>query len=134
MSNLRERLAYNQISEATGKLLRQNKAFIMAELPSVLDDFYDHVSQHAETRAFFKSREHMNYAKNAQIKHSATIMDGLFDETYETSINRIGETQSQNRARSPLVHRGLQRPDIWSHAAYRHQASIFAARRLQRLL
>jgi methyl-accepting chemotaxis protein len=92
MSNLRERLAYNQISEATSKLLRQHKAFIMAELPSVLDDFYDHVSQHAETRAFFKSREHMNYAKNAQIKHWATIMDGLFDETYETSINRIGET------------------------------------------
>ena len=92
MSALRDRLAYNQIDSATADLLRAHKPLIMAELPAVLDKFYDHVSKHAETVAFFKSRQHMNYAKDAQIRHWATIMDGRFDEAYETSIKKIGET------------------------------------------
>lgn len=89
---LTERLAYNQIDAKTCETLRRHKDLIMAELPPILDTFYDHVSRHSETAAFFGSREHMNRAKDAQIRHWARIMDGTFDETYETSINRIGET------------------------------------------
>lgn len=91
-NTLQARLAFNQISSETAALLRRHKAFILQELPGILDSFYDHVSKYAETRAFFGSRDHMNAAKNAQIRHWATIMDGNFDETYEVSIRRIGET------------------------------------------
>ena len=63
----------------------------MAELPAILDGFYDHVSRFEETRRFFASREHMMAAKAAQLRHWSTIMDGRFDGTYEASIRRIGE-------------------------------------------
>lgn len=89
---LKARLAYNQITERTSELLRQHKGFIVGELPAVLDAFYDHLGRFAEARAFFGSREHMNAAKAAQLRHWSTIMDGRFDEAYEASIRRIGET------------------------------------------
>jgi hypothetical protein len=86
------RLAFNRIDAGTSDLLRQHKDFIMAELPPILDSFYGHVGQFAETNAFFRSREHMAAAKAAQIRHWGTIMDGRFDDVYEASVRRIGET------------------------------------------
>lgn len=86
------RLAYNQIDEATRRILRRHKGFIVAELPPLLDRFYDHISKNAETARFFGSRDHMMKAKAAQIRHWSAIMDAAFDETYEQSIRRIGET------------------------------------------
>jgi hypothetical protein len=68
-STIRARLAYNEIDDATATLLREYKDFIMAELPGVLDHFYDHVSKFEETAAFFKNREHMMGAKSAQLRH-----------------------------------------------------------------
>ncbi len=90
--SLKGRLAFNQIDEKTCETIRQHKDFIMAELPAILDTFYDHVGRFEETLKFFGSREHMKAAKAAQIRHWATIMDGRFDAAYETSIRRIGET------------------------------------------
>jgi methyl-accepting chemotaxis protein len=86
------RLTFNMIDEETRRLLREQRQFLVAELPEVLDVFYDHVSKFPETAAFFRSREHMADAKAAQIRHWQTILDGEFDATYEASIRRIGET------------------------------------------
>ena len=94
-STLRARLAFNQIDEVTSSLLREYKDFILAELPGALDQFYEHVGKFPETAAFFKNRDHMMGAKQAQLRHWGTIMDARFDETYETSINRIGETHNR---------------------------------------
>ena len=94
-STIRARLAYNGIDEATSAIMREYKDFIMAELPGVLDGFYDHVGKFQETAAFFKSREHMMGAKQAQLRHWGMIMDGRFDESYEASINKIGETHNR---------------------------------------
>ncbi len=91
-STIRARLAFNQIDELTSALLRENKDFLMSELPGVLDGFYDHVSKFPETARFFRNREHMMGAKQAQLRHWSTIVEGRFDESYETSITRIGET------------------------------------------
>ena len=90
-SNVRARLAFNQIDQATCSLLREWKHFIMAELPAILDGFYDHVGQFPETNVFFKSRDHMAGAKSAQLGHWSTILEGRFDEVYDASISRIGE-------------------------------------------
>jgi len=90
-TTLAARLAFIQIDEKTCEILRQHKDFIMGELPAVLDAFYDHIDRFAETRAFFTSREHMNAAKAAQLRHWSTILDGRFDSQYEASIRRIGE-------------------------------------------
>ncbi len=94
-STIRARLAYNEIDEATCAILREYKDFIMAELPGVLDHFYDHVSRFQETAAFFKSRDHMAGAKQAQLRHWSTIVEARFDETYEASISKIGETHNR---------------------------------------
>lgn len=94
-SQLTARLAFNQITNETRQILREHKEFVMAELPAVLDHFYDHVTAYAETNRFFKNRDHMMAAKTAQLNHWAHIMDGTFDASYESSINRIGETHSR---------------------------------------
>src|SRR5688572_13573769 len=86
------RLSFNTIDEETRRLLRETKDFLVAELPTVLEGFYTHVSKYPETSAFFKNRDHMMGAKHAQIRHWQTILDGNFDSVYEASIMRIGET------------------------------------------
>jgi len=91
-STVRARLDYNRIDEAAAAILRENKQFILAELPRVLDEFYEHVSRFQETAAFFRDRSHMMAAKSAQLRHWAMILDGRFDADYEASIRRIGET------------------------------------------
>jgi len=86
------RLSFNQIDEEARRLLRENKEFLSRELPGVLDVFYTHLAKFPETAAFFKTRDLMTGAKNAQLRHWQTILDGNFDGVYEASIKRIGET------------------------------------------
>jgi methyl-accepting chemotaxis protein len=94
-STIRDRLSYNQIDNITGAILRENRSFVLDELPGVLDRFYEHVSGVRETTAFFQGREHMMRAKAAQLRHWGTILDGRFDESYETSVRTIGETHNR---------------------------------------
>jgi hypothetical protein len=56
-STILERLRFNMIDEEAVTVLREAKPFILAELPRILDDFYDHVGKFAETAKFFKSRD-----------------------------------------------------------------------------
>ena len=86
------RLSFNQIDEEARRLLREYKSFLVAELPGVLERFYEHVVKYPETSAYFKNRDMMVGAKNAQLRHWQTILDGNFDAVYEASIKRIGET------------------------------------------
>jgi methyl-accepting chemotaxis protein len=90
-STVSERLAFNQIDEATRATLREFKDLVLAGLPGVLDGFYDHLGKFPETSAFFRNREHMSGAKNAQVRHWSVIMEGRFDASYEASIRKIGE-------------------------------------------
>ena len=89
------RLAYNRIDAGVTAILREHKDFVLAELPPILDGFYGHIGAHPETAAFFRNREHMSAARDAQIRHWATILDGRFDESYLASITRIGETHNR---------------------------------------
>ena len=89
---MQTRLNFMQIDPAVAGLLRTHKDFILRELPAVLDRFYEHLSKEPGAHAFFRSRDHMASAQSAQIRHWATILDATFDDTYERSIQRIGET------------------------------------------
>lgn len=89
---MQTRLNFMQIDPVVAGLLRSHKDFILRELPAVLDRFYEHLSKEPGAHAFFRSRDHMTSAQNAQIRHWATILDATFDEAYERSIQRIGET------------------------------------------
>jgi len=94
-SDSNERMSFHGIDAAMGRTLKANKALIMAALPAGLDAFYDHISQFPETKAFFKSREHMMHAKSMQLKHWDLITDGDFGAAYVTSVTRIGEVHNK---------------------------------------
>jgi hypothetical protein len=94
-STILERLRFNTIDQEAVTILRDAKSFILAELPLILDGFYDHVGKFAETAKFFRSRDHMMHAKKMQMQHWAIIMDGRFDETYESSVTKIGEVHNK---------------------------------------
>lgn len=91
-SSMAARLSFNQIDDETRRLLREFKGFLIGELPGVLDAFYEHVVKFPETAAYFKTRDMMTGARDAQLRHWQTILDANFDGTYEASIKRIGET------------------------------------------
>jgi methyl-accepting chemotaxis protein len=94
-STIGARLAFHALDRESIAALRDAKAFVLEQLPKVLDKFYDHVGRFAETAAFFKSRDHMSHAKQMQLRHWAIIVDGRFDESYERSVNKIGETHNR---------------------------------------
>jgi methyl-accepting chemotaxis protein len=94
-STVSERLKFNGIDNATSQLLRANREFLLGEMPLILDRFYDHIATFQETSKHFKSREHMMHAKQKQIQHWAIIVDGKFDEAYETSVTKIGEVHNK---------------------------------------
>jgi methyl-accepting chemotaxis protein len=89
------RLQFNMIGDEAVAVLRQAKPFVMSELPRILNTFYDHISKFTETSTFFKNREHMMHAKEMQLKHWAIIMEGRFDEAYETSVTKVGEIHNK---------------------------------------
>ena len=94
-STIQERLRFNMIDQETVAVLREAKSFILAEMPQILDRFYDHIGKFTETAKFFKNREHMMHAKKMQLQHWAIIMDGRFDESYEASVTKIGEVHNK---------------------------------------
>lgn len=94
-STIQERLQFNMIDQAAVAILRESKPFLLAEMPAILDLFYEHVGRFAETAKFFKSRDHMMHAKNMQLRHWAIILEGRFDETYESSVTKIGEVHNK---------------------------------------
>lgn len=93
--NIAAGLAFNQIDQSVGATLREAKSLILGELPAVLDAFYAHVARFGETADFFKSRDTMLHAKQMQLKHWAIIVEGRFDDTYEASVTKIGETHNR---------------------------------------
>lgn len=92
---LSERLAFFGIDQTTSTTLAASKSFLMAELPALLDSFYDHVSDFDAAAKFFRSREHMMHAKQKQLDHWAIILDGKFDEHFQESVTRIGEIHNK---------------------------------------
>jgi methyl-accepting chemotaxis protein len=94
-STIVSRLQFNMIGDEAVAALRQSKSFILSEMPAILESFYDHISKFPETSKFFKSRDHMMHAKEMQLKHWAIIMDGRFDESYETSVTKVGEIHNK---------------------------------------
>ena len=59
----------------------------MRELPGILDQLYDRT----QAVALFRNREHLIHTKNLHMRHWAVVVEGRFDESYETSVSTIGE-------------------------------------------
>lgn len=86
-----DQLAFGQIDPELIAILREGKEFIIRELPTVLDDFYNHIAKFPGAATFFKNREMMAHAKAMQLRHWGIILDGQFDEAYRAAALRVGE-------------------------------------------
>ncbi len=94
-STIEQRIAFNGLNTEMIEALRHSKQFVLGVLPSILDVFYDQVGECAETARFFRNRDHMMHAKRMQLMHWGIILDGRFDDAYETSVTKIGEVHNK---------------------------------------
>jgi hemoglobin-like flavoprotein len=94
-NSIASRLAFIRMDEETRAALRELQPLIAKELPAILDGFYAQVSMFQETARHFSNQAHMSQAKNAQIKHWATIAQATFDENYVRAVTKIGETHNR---------------------------------------
>ncbi|WP_454918319.1 protoglobin domain-containing protein [Xanthobacter sediminis] len=94
-SESNDRIRFHGMTKKDAAILRENRDFILEIMPLALDDFYDYIYQIPETRAFFRSREHMMHAKAMQIRHWAVILEGSFGADYVASVTKIGEVHNR---------------------------------------
>lgn len=90
-----QRLDFLHINDEVKANLRKIKPILDKRLPTVLDDFYKIISQFPELNSMFKGESHKNTAKNLQVKHWEKIVSGNFDESYQQSVNVIGQTHNR---------------------------------------
>jgi len=91
-NDLSARLKFIGCDDEMRANLRELKPLVDAELPNVLDKFYEHTVGFPEVANMFTSPEIMRHAKEMQIQHWRRITDADFDTEYVTSVTRIGET------------------------------------------
>ncbi len=91
-STIDARLEFNRIDDETISTLRENAAFLVREIDRALDGFYRHIAAAPETKKFFPTAEIVRHAREMQTRHWKMIIDGGFDQNYERSARRIGET------------------------------------------
>ena len=84
-------LSFNKMDGAARADLLAAKPRIMAALPAVLDEFYEHVANFRETSAIFKDSASSDRARAQQMRHWGLITDARFDDAFFTSARRIGE-------------------------------------------
>lgn len=93
--NTEQRLDFMGIDAETKETLREMRPMLEVALPQVLTGFYQVVKKWPNTNNFFKNEGHMDMAKNAQIKHWMSIIEGSFSQNYVSSVRKIGETHAR---------------------------------------
>ncbi|GIK81958.1 MAG: globin-coupled sensor protein [Pseudorhodoplanes sp.] len=94
-TSIASRVQFCRIDGATSATLRELKPLVLRELPGILDNFYGHIAQCPDVAKFFGSEQHMRHAREMQLRHWSTIVSGTFDNTYMTSVTRIGEAHNR---------------------------------------
>lgn len=93
--NIQQRLDFMGIDEETKETLREMRPMLEDALPKVLTGFYQIVKKWPNTNNFFQNDGHMDMAKNAQIRHWMSIIEGTFSQNYVSSVRKIGETHAR---------------------------------------
>lgn len=125
--DLAERLRFAGIDDEVRGLLRSYRSVISAELPGILDAFYEHVRAFPEVAGMFPDASAFGHARDMQVAHWALIATGNFDAHYTASVRRMGE-----------VHCGLGLEPHWYIGGYsfitgRLLAAVSGERGLARL-
>ncbi len=94
-SALDERLAFMQLDAAAQADIRGVKDIVRADLPGILDDFYDQVRATPATRSFFADDALIGSARARQLRHWDGISEGRFDASYVDAVTRVGEIHAR---------------------------------------
>jgi hypothetical protein len=94
-NSMTARLAFIRLDEATREALRELRPLVMKALPAVLDEFYVHIAKFPEAARVFSNEAQMGQARQAQLRHWGTILEGTFDDTYVRAVTKIGETHNR---------------------------------------
>ena len=88
--DIETRLRFLELDQDARASLKALRPMIEAELPGILDAFYDHISAWPQVAKFFGSPSHMSVARSKQLEHWMLIAGGEFNESYVQSVRRIG--------------------------------------------
>jgi methyl-accepting chemotaxis protein len=88
--NIDDRLEFAQIDADTKDVLKSLQPLIAKILPSVLDEFYDHLKKYPAMAKMFGGQAGMDRARAMQFDHWKRIAEGVFDADYVASVTRIG--------------------------------------------
>ncbi|WP_193175930.1 globin-coupled sensor protein [Oricola nitratireducens] len=94
-SDLEGRLKFLGLDSDSMRLIRNRKKLIEDSLEKGLDRFYEVVAKTPRAAAFFSSKGQMKGAKQAQIRHWATICAGVYDEDYVSRVRAIGSVHAR---------------------------------------
>jgi methyl-accepting chemotaxis protein len=91
-----ERLKFIGLERDThGAALRELQPYIKDWLPSILDDFYAHITQWPQVNQFFSNDAQKKHASQKQFDHWLNITNGTFDDSYVQSVRRIGKIHAK---------------------------------------
>lgn len=88
---MRAEMKFLSINGETLDTLKGLGGFVSSDIDSILDAFYEHITQWDDIADLFPTAEHIERAAKAQKKHwLRSILGGVFDEEYLKSVRRIG--------------------------------------------
>lgn len=93
-ATIQERTRFVRIDGATRQALAELKPILETELPAVLDGFYKHMLTFPDVARLFGAGR-VEPAKNAQLGHWRTILNGDFGPGYVASVRRIGQMHAK---------------------------------------
>ena len=92
---LDDRLRFMKLDHKARAHIASLKPVIMKEMSAALDGFYDQVRATPETRAFFKTDDHIAGAQRRQFGHWEKISSGQFDNDYAGAVKTVGEVHAR---------------------------------------
>jgi methyl-accepting chemotaxis protein len=93
--SLDARLAFVGMDAQNRAALRELRPLIVKCLPAILDGFYAQVAQWPEVASLFGRPEHMQHAREMQLRHWDVILNAEFSDAYVNSVTRIGEAHNR---------------------------------------
>ncbi len=81
--------------------LAKHRHVFERSIEQALDHFYAEVRRFAPAMRYFSDENHLQRARQAQLRHWRTLMEGRFDNNYQLRVQRIGAAH----ARIGLDHR-----------------------------
>lgn len=106
-ADLARRREFFRITDADLELLRRSKPFAEGQTEGIVEEFYDHLMSHSETREYLADGKLVERLKKTQTRYFLELFDGVVDMSY-----------CENRLRIGGVHERLGIPPRWYMGAY----------------